>query len=148
MNEHEYLVDNNVLAALSREQRASAFFRTHCHVPDEVLHEARGFPDIAVLKVRRYETTEGVLRQLITIMETIPVGNTDLVDLYANRGNADPLIVACALDATRQNEDMLFGPTWVVVSDDKAVRSKATEFEIELRTGAEFAAILVDAQVS
>lgn len=142
MNGYGYLVDNNVLAAMSRKQRASAFFATHCRIPDEVLHEARGFPDIAVLKACRYETTEGVLRQLITVMETIPVADTDLVDLYANRGNADPLIVACALDATRQNEDMLFGPTWVVVSDDKAVRSKATEFAIELRTGAEFAAIL------
>lgn len=144
MNEYQYLVDNNVLSMLSREQRASAFFRAHCRIPDEVLHEARGFPDIAELSARRYVTTEGVLRQLITVMETVPVTDTDLVDLYANRGNADPLIVACALDATWQNEDKLFGPRWAVVSDDKAVREKATEFEIELRTGAEFAAILDD----
>ena len=31
-------------------------------------------------------------------MATVPSGDTRLVDLYANRGNADPLVVA-ALDA-------------------------------------------------
>ncbi len=148
MTDYQYLLDNNVLSALSRAQRASEFVRAHCHLPDEVLYEARGFPDIRALRAHRYETTDEVLRQLITVMATVPAIDTELIDLYANRGNADPLIVACALDARRQNEDKLFGPTWVVVSDDKAVCAKAAEFGIELRTGAEFAAILHNAQAS
>lgn len=148
MTEYQYLIDNNVLSTLSRDQRVSEFFRTRCRIPDEVLYEASGFPDIGDLNARKYETTAGVLRQLIAVMATVPATDTKLVDLYANRGNADPLVVACALDARGKNEGMLFGPTWVVVSDDKAVREKATEFEIELRTGGEFAAILDGAQES
>lgn len=142
MTDYRYLVDNNVLSTLSRDQRASSFFHTHCYIPDEVLYEARGFPDIEELKTRRYEMTDGVLRHLILVMKTVPVTSTKLVDLYANRGNADPIIVACALDAQSQNEDKLFGPTWVVISDDDAVRSKADEFEIERRSGREFVLIL------
>jgi hypothetical protein len=142
VTDNQYLIDNNVLAKLPRHQRISTFFSRYCHIPDEVLYEARGFPDIAELKTRRYETTGGVLRQLIAVMETVPVSDTKLVDLYANRGNADPLLVACALEAMRQDEDKLFRSTWIVVSDDDAVREKAAEFEIERRTGKEFAAIL------
>ncbi|MFH5228158.1 hypothetical protein [Antrihabitans spumae] len=142
MTDFQYLIDNNVLTKLSRDQRASDFFRTKCHVPSEVLHEARGFPDIDSLSTREYPTTPGVLRQLVKVMETVPIDNTRLVDLYANEGNADPLIVACALDAQDANEGLLFWPTWVVVSDDGAVQAKATEFEISVRTSAEFKAII------
>ncbi|WP_445159656.1 hypothetical protein ACTXG5_15540 [Mycobacterium sp. Dal123C01] len=148
MTDHQYLVDSNALSVLSKNQRGGVFFRTHCHIPDEVLYEARGFPDIGELKACRYETTTNVLRYLITVMATVPYADTKLVDVYANRGNADPLIVACALDAQGCDEGMLFGPVWVVVSDDDAVRGKAAEFKIELRTSGEFSAILDAAQAS
>ena len=148
MTDYRYLIDNNALTALSKSQRASRFFRKHCRIPDEVLHEARGFPDIGDLEALRYETTTDVLCFLITIMATVPVTDTALVDLYADRGNADPLIIACALEARSRDEDKLFGPVWVVVSDDAAVRSKASEFDIELRTSREFAAILDAVQAS
>ncbi|GAA2567329.1 hypothetical protein [Mycolicibacterium diernhoferi] len=147
MTDYQYLVDNNVLSTLSRDQRASEFFRSFCHIPDEVLYEARGFPDIDELRDCRYETTDAVLRQLLVVMKTVPVADTKLVDLYANRGGADPLIVACALEARSQNDDKLFGPTWVVVSDDDAVREKAAEFEIDRLSAREFSAILDAAPV-
>lgn len=142
MIDYVYLVDNNALVALTQRQRSSEFFRSHCYLPDEVLREARGFPDSDALEDRRYETTVSVLRHLVSVMETVSATDTKLVDLYANRGNADPLIIACALDGKAQNEDKLFGPHWVVVSDDKAVRAKATEFEIDVLTAAEFAAVI------
>lgn len=143
----QYLVDNNALSALSTSTRASKFFRAHCHIPEEVLFEARGFPDIGILEECKYETTPGVLRYLIKVMATVPVGDNSLVDLYANSGNADPFIVACALDARSHDEDKLFGPTWVIVSNDKAVRQKAVEFKIEIRSSEEFAEIICAADV-
>ncbi|GAA1868945.1 hypothetical protein [Myceligenerans crystallogenes] len=141
---HEYVVDNNTLSRLTRAQRASSFFREHCHIPSEVLHEARGLPDIATLKANEYPTTAGVLKFLIDVMASVPVGDTKLVDLYANRGNADPLLIACALDGRRADNEFLFGPTWVVVSEDKAVRAKAEEFELKVMTNDEFVAVLED----
>lgn len=75
-------------------------------------------------------------------METVPIDNTRLVDLYANEGNANPLLVACALDAHDSNEGLLFWPTWVVVSDDGAVQAKASKFEVPVRTSAEFKSII------
>ena len=62
MNDHWYLVDNNALAALGRQRRSSQFFSIHCRLPDEVLHEASGFPDIDDLQSLRYDTTAAVLR--------------------------------------------------------------------------------------
>lgn len=112
-----------------------------------MLYEARGFPDIGELNACKYETTPDVLRHLITVMASVPVADTGLVDLYANEGNADPLIVACALDGRCRDEYKLFGPLWVIVSDDRAVREKAAEFNIEIRRGREFAGILSAADV-
>lgn len=139
---HEYVIDNNALSYLKRRQRTSEFFRKQCHIPTEVLHEARGFPDIEELRKLEYPTTGHLLRILIEVMATVPATDTGLVDLYANRGNADPLVVACAIEGQRESDDALFGPTWVVVSEDKAVRAKATEFRIEVRTNEQFVAIL------
>lgn len=144
MNDYSYLVDNNVLSKLSRQQRSSQLFRDQCRIPSEVLHEARDYPDISALEQLEYPTTPEVLVRLQQIMATVPVGDTRLVDLYANKGNADPLILACALDAQRRDEVYLWAPTWVVVSDDHAVQDKARGLGIELRTGEEFIAALTD----
>lgn len=75
-------------------------------------------------------------------MATVPISDMKLVDLYANRGNADPLVVACAVDGQRKSDEGLFGPAWVVVSGDKAVQAMAAEFGIEVKTNGEFIAIL------
>lgn len=142
-SDFRYLIDNNALSHLTQDQRASAFFRDRCHIPSEVLHEARGFPDFESLKANEYPTTAQVLNVLIEVMATIPVDDTKLVDLYSNRGNADPLLVACAVDAQRRSsEGVLFAPTWVVVSDDKAVQAKAGEFGITVMANSQFAAVL------
>lgn len=139
---HEYLVDTNTLSQLKRSQRSSEFFRKKVHMPSEVLHEALGFPDIEELRRNEYPITQAVLSILIEVMVTVPVGDTRLVDLYRNRGNADPLVVACAIDGQCESDKLLFGPTWVVVSGDEAVRAKATEFGLEVRTNGEFVEIL------
>lgn len=147
LNDDMYLVDNNALSKLTAQQRSSVFFRQTCRMPSEVLHEANGFPDIADLKENEYRTTTSVLDALRRVMATVPTDDTKLVNLYANQGNADPLIVACAIDAQLKNEQLLFGPTWAIVSDDKAVQAKAREFGIDVRTSTEFVAI-IDGEVT
>jgi hypothetical protein len=139
MNEEKYLVDNNVLSHLSLAQRGSKFFRTRCRLPSEVLHEAEGYPDAKALKDVEYQTSASVLRFLRMVMATVPDDDIALVNLYANKGAADPMLVACALDAKQESASLLFGPTWVIVSNDKAVRAKATEFGVEACTREEFA---------
>lgn len=141
-DERFYLIDTNALSSLTPLQRASDFFRERCRIPSEVLYEARFFPDIKSLKANEYPTTPRVLDILVSVMATVPAGDTKLVDLYRNRGNADPLVVACALDGARDSGGLLFGPSWVVVSRDRAVRDKACEFEIETITSDEFATLL------
>lgn len=140
--DYEFVVDNNALSRLTQSQRASEFFHTNCHIPSEVLYEARFFPDVDEFAGAEYPTTAEVLAILIEVMATVPPSDTKLVDLYANRGNADPLVVACAVDGQRRSDEGLFGPTWVVVSADKAVQAKAAEFGIEVRTSEEFSDVL------
>lgn len=137
-----YVIDNNALSSIGREHRSSDFFRGHCRIPSEVLHEAEGFPDIEALKDLEYKTSPTVLAALLEVMASVPVGDTKLVNLYANLGNADPLVVATALDGKRTDDAALFGPTWVVVSGDKAVQAKAREFGIAAKSNQEFLAEL------
>ncbi|WP_440711951.1 hypothetical protein [Gordonia sp. FQ] len=137
----QYLIDNNVLTKLTAEIRAGTFFTARCHIPTEVLHEARDYPDYPILAKREYRTSPGVLRQLVTVLATVPSEDSKLLNLYANQGNADPLIIACALDGESKNADKLFGPTWVVVSDDEAVQSKARELNVPVLTSVEFMAL-------
>ncbi|BCW35953.1 hypothetical protein StoSoilA2_20090 [Arthrobacter sp. StoSoilA2] len=138
MNEEMYLIDNNVLSHLSPAQRSSEFFRAQCRIPSEVLHEADGYTDADSLTAVEYPTTMGVLKFLQKVMATVPEDDTSLVNLYANKGAADPLLVACALDAIQESETWLFGPAWIIVSNDKAVRAKGAEFGIESCTRDEF----------
>jgi hypothetical protein len=140
MNEEMYLIDNNVLSHLSPAQRASEFFRAQCRIPSEVLHEAEGYADAEALKAVEYQTTASVLGFLHTVMATVPEDDTALVNLYANKGAADPMLVACALDGIQESASWLFGPKWIVVSNDKAVRAKAEEFGVESCTRDDFAA--------
>lgn len=133
-----YLIDNNVLSHLSPAQRTSDFFHTRCRIPSEVLHEADGYPD-DTLKAVEYPATASVLGFLHKVMATVPEDDTALVNLYANKGAADPLLVACALDGIRESEKCLFGPAWSIVSNHKAVRAKALELGVESCTREEFA---------
>ncbi len=142
-----YVLDNNALGFVKQEHRASNFFRMHCRIPSEVLREAEGFPDIDELRQLEYPMTESVLARLIEVMASVPVGDTRLVDLYANLGNADPLVVATVLDGLRSNDSTLFPLTWTLVSDDKAVQAKAREFELDMITNEEFLA-LVEAETA
>ncbi|TAM69289.1 MAG: hypothetical protein EPN48_07830 [Microbacteriaceae bacterium] len=138
MNEEMYLLDNNVLSHLARAQRASAFFHEHCYLPTEILHEAEGYPDAASFADVEYPTTASVLKHLGTVMATLAEGDTTLVNLYANKGAADPMLIACALNGMEEAAPLLWGPTWVIVSNDKAVRAKATELGVESSTREEF----------
>lgn len=138
----EYVIDNNTLAHLSRSQRASSLFQENVRIPSEVLYEARWFPDINDLRRNEYPTTSTVLSQLVRVMTTVKATDTTLVDLYANQGNADPIVVACALDGQFHDSQYLDAPEWIVVTGDKAVRDKATHFKLKVLTNAEFSALI------
>lgn len=135
-----YVIDNNTLNQLSRSQKASSYFRDNVHIPSEVLHEARDSSDLADLRPNEYPMTPSVLAEIIRVMATVTTADTKLIDLYANRGNADPLVVACALDGQNRDEGLLIAPEWIVVTGDNAVRAKAEELGLHVLTNAEFAA--------
>lgn len=140
MNEELYLLDNNALSHLTRAQRASAFFHERCALPSEIIHEAGGYPDAASFKDVEYPTTANVLKHLATVMATVPTDDTTLVNLYANKGAADPMLIACALDGMEEAATALWGPIWVIVSNDNAVLAKAAELGVESCTRQQFLA--------
>jgi len=79
--------------------------------------------------------TADVLHELTRVMSRIPADDFQVVDLYRNQGNADPLIVATALELRRCEEEKFFGDEWVIVSSDEAVVGLAREYGIAaLRT--------------
>jgi hypothetical protein len=103
-----------------------------------VLHEA-GSARAVELDAVRYPTTPEVLRAVQQVMATVPVRDTKLVDLYRNKGSADPFLIVCALVEQAAAADMLIRPHWTVVSEDKAVRHEAEEFDIPWMSSSDFA---------
>lgn len=136
-----YLVDNNTLTQMGQARRASAFFRKNVTIPEDVLAEASGHPDIGSLRKLALPTTPNMLRRLVKVMASVDAMDTKLVDLYKNSGRADPAIIACALALAEADDDRLFPVECIIVTGDDAVRSKATEFGLHVMTNDEFAVL-------
>ena len=129
--ETKYLIDNNALGPLGDQRRQSAFFRAHCRVPEEVAYESRRAKHAPQLETLTIEMTPAILAQLTGVMKTVPVGDTRLLDLYNNKGAADPILVAMACVLSTET---LFSDRWVIVTRDEAVKAKAKEFAIDTET--------------
>lgn len=133
-----YLIDNNALGPLG-DRKKSAFFAEHCRVSADVAHESRRAKHAELLSSLTIEPTPAMLGQLTSVMNSIPVGDTALVDLYNNKGTADPLLVAMAVVLSTEH---LFSEDWVIVTNDKAVAAKAGEFEVESMTPQDLARLI------
>ena len=143
-----FVVDTNTLSQIGKRRRASAFFLNNVVIPEEVLHEAGASADIGTLENLIYPTTADVLNHLVRIMATVAIEDNSLVNLYSNKGSADPLLVACALDAQGRDSDLLYAPEWIVVTNDEAVRIKAEQFALKSLTNVEFAALIDESEAS
>ena len=128
MNSTRYMVDNNALMALGEVRHSTAFFREHCSIPDDVLHEARYAPDHARLLGLGFEVTPAVLSYVREVMASVEVGSTDLVDLYGFKGIADPVLIASTLAAVDGESESLFPDEWVIVTRDNAVLATAKKY--------------------
>lgn len=138
----QYIIDTNVLNKIDVHERATQFFTTSCLLPDAVLDEASGFPDIEDLRKLRYPTTAELLRVLMEVMTTIDIKNKRVVNLWQNKGAADPVLPAVVLHAREQQRDFMIKDKWVIVTDDKGVRDLAKKHEIEVLSGDRFREIL------
>jgi hypothetical protein len=146
MSKTKYLVDNNALLQIGAKRTASAFFSEHCRVPEEVAHEAgpRRAERLAPLTV---SLNARILTEIVAVMATVSVGDKTLVDLYGNKGAADPILVATALVLNSPERPSLFDDEWAIVTNDQAVREKAEEFGIKTTTPNELAALVDSAQL-
>lgn len=139
-----YVVDTNALNAIGSLRRATNYFREHAVLPSEVLHEADGLTDAGTLKGLLYPVSVALLERVAEVMRSVPADDTSLVNLYANKGGADPLVVACALDGRAADAQYLDAPEWIVVSDDEAVRAKAVQFGVRVIGSGEFKTAIDD----
>ncbi|WBL20242.1 hypothetical protein [Citricoccus sp. NR2] len=133
------MIDTNALSQLGKVRRASTFFLEHAVIAEEVMHEASGFPDLALLQDNVHPTTPRVLQWLSEVLSTVPDDDTRLINLYANLGNADPFVVACALEGREHDSQFLLAPEWIIVTSDEAVRAKAEEFGLKVLSNPQFA---------
>lgn len=142
MTQNRYLLDNSALIRLTAVQRAASLIRTYCRIPTEVLWEARGLPDHDALQALDYPMTPTVARWLRVVMAAIPIDSVDVIDLYQNKGNGDPILVAVALDARDASEQTLLPEVWHIVTADRGLANLAETFEIPTLQLPEFAALL------
>ncbi len=140
-----YLVDNNALIALKHGRVTSAFFLAHCQVTTDVLREADEHPHFERLKAGAYALTPAVLEQVRTVMTGMAVGDTALIDLYGNKGTADPSLVASALHAIAVDQGALFGDDWTIVTNDGGVEDAAARHGVATIKPAELAALIDEA---
>lgn len=145
MSETKYLVDNNALVLLGAKRAATAFFSERCRVPEEVAHEA-GNRRAALLAPITVSMSVRILAELAAVMRTVPVGDRRLIDLYGNKGAADPILVATAAVLNNPEEPTLFDDEWVIVTNDGAVREKANEFRIKTATPQELGSLIDSAK--
>ena len=142
MSEVHYLLDTNALSRLTRAERASRFVRTRCGITEDVLWESRGLADAQQLKALVQPTTAHALTVIQEIMAEVPAGDLKLINLYGNKGAADPGLVACAIAARARSNDTLFQQDWVVVTDDGEVRTTAERFDIGWISSSDFVTTL------
>lgn len=126
MTDNQFIIDNNALSKLDRRKISSKFFRDHCRIPEEVYFEARWNQNLGVLEDCVYKTTASVLEELTRVLASLPTHDTKLVNLFANQGNADPFVIACAMDG-----NMALFPEFVVISNDNAVIENAKRFKLK-----------------
>lgn len=137
MSGYRFLLDANVFNLLTDADISSQFFRNYCRIPDEVLFEVRGkFPDS--LDPYRYPMSSEVLTLTAKVMEGLENQGIGLINLYQNKGAADPLLIACAMDANQSESTKLFRFQWVAVTDDAQVRAEARKHDVETMSGIEF----------
>lgn len=137
-----YVVDTNALIQLRKFRRSSAFFKRNVVIPAEVLREAEKFSDYGSLRDLVPPVTARTFAWLGKVLSSVDPEDFKLVDLYANKGGADPFVVACALEG-REIEDQYIDPSeWIVVTDDSAVRQKAVEFDLKVISNLELAGII------
>ena len=126
-----YLVHNNALIALKRDFVAGTFFRARCQVTTDVRRDANEHPNYGQLKAGAYPLTPAILKNILTVMSNVEIGDTSLVDLYGNKGTADPGLIASALDVIAAGEDALFSDVWVVVTNDSGVEQAAIRHGVQ-----------------
>lgn len=136
-----YLLDANVLSRLKPEQRRSNFVIERCRVPEEVLYEVRGLPDIEDVERLGISPSRTMLERLRDVMASIAPEDHTLIDLYRDRGGGDPILIATAL-AEDRGHSLLWATVWHVVSDDKAVRATASLFDVPSLSRAEFVKLI------
>ena len=124
-----YLVDTVTLSRMTAAQRASVFVRNCCRIPEEILFEAQGLPDIDVLKQRAYPVTTAVLEKVKVVMATINP-NDRVIDLYRNKGNGDVMLLATALAEMDVSAGQLIGDRWIIATGDEGLTKKAADMGV------------------
>ncbi len=142
----KYLVDTNVLSRLTQAQRVSRFFTQHCLLTTDVLYEASGFPDLVKLKSLEVPVDGEILQTLSEVMRSLDPDDKDLVDLYGYEGTADPVLIATALAAERRSVNQLWSDQWIVVTEDKAVRTTGAAHAVPIIGISDFIELLASSQ--
>jgi len=57
-------------------------------------------------------------------MQTLEAGDTQPIDLYGNKGAADPGLIAAILEAADDDANKLLSDSWILVTNDQAVAGK------------------------
>ena len=136
-----YLVDTVTLSRMTANQRASAFMHNRCRIPEEIIYEARGLPDVEMLKPLIYPITTTVLENVKVVLATTKAEDK-VVDLYRNEGNGDVMLLATALTEMSVSEVQLFGDRWIIATADKGLTRKAVELGVLTCTSDQFIALV------
>lgn len=126
-----YLVDTVTLTQMSVTQRGCAFMRAYCRIPEEILYEAGGMPDIDTLSFLDYPVTAAVMEKAKEVLNSITPKDR-VVDLYSNKGNGDVMLLATALAEIEVSAGQLIGDRWIIATADVGLTKKAAELHIPI----------------
>ena len=145
MNGSYYLIDTNALIALTRKRVASRFFADRCRITEDVLYEASEHIDRGLLATLTEPTTAAILEQVRSVMTSVNLGDTNLIDLYGNKGAADPGLVATVLTHVAAQDGYLLPDKWTIVTHDRAVCDAAAAHHVITMTPGDLADLIDEA---
>lgn len=107
-----------------------------------MLYEVGDHPDRGLLEERSIDTQPATLEWIRYVMRHEPVGDTALVDLYSNKGAADPGLIAVALFEESSQDGQFFADSWVLVTNDRAVVERAKARGVDVIEPSQLAAMI------
>lgn len=127
----KYLIDtNNLIENIHKYKEEDMDFFITEDVRDEYVSSFQRASRLKEANIEIVEFKSWHLERLKEVMAKHGT-NTDFIDMFSGKGNADTTLVAYALEEN-ENQESLFPEEWVIITKDKGLTGVAKSYGIKV----------------